>query len=92
MGESAMENKSILTNIGDIEVYIGTYGDKWIAATGTAPYLCLEAESNVELHAKLLRAVAFCRKAFAELKKGEREESTPFTLKQKITVRELENA
>jgi hypothetical protein len=82
-----------INNIGDVQVYIGTYGDKWIAATGAAPFLCLESNSQVELHAKVVRAAAFCRRAFDHVKtEREHEASKTFTLKEKITVRELENA
>jgi hypothetical protein len=88
-----MTTNSILTDIGDVEIYIGTYGDKWVAATGHEPYFCLEADSLVDLDSKILRLVAFAKQAKEQLHGNrERGESKTFTLKKKILVRELENA
>ncbi len=88
-----MDNNSILTNIGDVEIYIGTYGDKWVAASGQAPYFCLEADSQDELDDKVRRLVAFTKRASEHLHVSrEREKSKTFTLKKKVLVKELENA
>lgn len=88
-----MTEASIFTDIGNTEVYIGTYGDKWIAATGHAPYLCLEADSVAALHDKLLRVIAFAKRAGEFVQgTGERDEPTTFVLQKKIKLRELEPA
>jgi hypothetical protein len=85
-----MEN---VTRIRDVNVYIGTYGNKWIAATGNAPYFCLEADSAKDLDGKLSKLVAFLRKAADHLD-SEREdaESKTFVVTKKIRLKELEDA
>jgi len=86
---------NIITKFGDTEVYIGTYGDKWIAATGHSPYFCLEADSADELDAKLDRLIAFVKKAaahFQAVSKREREQPKTFIVQKKIRVKELEDA
>lgn len=84
-----------LSKVRDIEVYVGTYGDKWIAASGHSPYFCFEVDSLDELDAKLGRLTAFLGKAAIDVRKRaerERSESKSFVFTKKITLKRLEEA
>jgi hypothetical protein len=52
-----------MNNISDLQISIGNFGQKWLAATNRSPYFCFEADSEAALDAKLKKAVAFFQKA-----------------------------
>jgi hypothetical protein len=84
-----------ITKIRDVDVYIGTYGDKWIAATGSSPYICLEADSAEALEAKINRLAVFIKKVRAEVRvrvEQGRENPKTFIVRKKIRLKELVDA
>jgi len=77
----------------NVNVYFTQLDGRWFAATNTAPYLCFEGESDIELIDKLKRAFAFYRTAFEEHDIEGREPAVrPFQIKKTINVCELEVA
>jgi hypothetical protein len=84
----------VYTDLQEVEIYIGTYGNKWVAASGAEPYFCVEADSDREVYEKLRRLVAFAKRGFAHLVQQieERREPKIFTVNKKVLVRELEDA
>jgi hypothetical protein len=47
----------------NLVVYTSTAGDKWLAATNTAPYFCFEADSREAALSKAARAIRFAQAA-----------------------------
>lgn len=55
-----------MTNLDDLKVHIGRLApDRWLAATGSAPYFCLEAKTEEEVVKLAARAIRFYQKTIA---------------------------
>jgi hypothetical protein len=51
-----------MNNSSNLEFHVGSFGDnRWLALTVGSPYLCLEAELQEALLAKLKTLLAFSR-------------------------------
>jgi hypothetical protein len=82
-----------------MDIYIKEIGPgQWLAATGTAPYFCFEADSRERVREIALRALRFYDNAKGRLEIQvrairEREKAIPtFSQKDKVSARELEAA
>lgn len=66
-----------MTDLQNLPVSIGCLTDgRWLAATGSAPYFCVEAGSEEAVSALAARAIRFYQKALAGLG-GEMPASAP---------------
>ncbi len=82
-----------MNNINDLQFHVGPFGEgRWIALTRNSPYLCLEAESKDALLGKVLRALAFIRKAALQIEQNREREAPRFQATEIISARELEGA
>jgi hypothetical protein len=84
-----------MQELSDLTIYTATDGERWIAATSSSPYLCLEAASEreaLELAARALRFRQNAAQAAAERAAGHqgREPSFPgYRIQNRVSLREL---
>lgn len=55
-----------MSKYADVSVFVAQVGDKWLAATNSAPYFCFEATSEKEATEKAARALSFAARISAE--------------------------
>ena len=80
-----------MQELSDLTIYTATDGERWIAATSSSPYLCLEAGSEREALELAARALRF-RQSAAERIAGHqgREQSFPgYRIQNRVSLREL---
>lgn len=81
-----------MTDIANLPIWLKTNGQKWLAATGRAPYFCLVAESEGAIEDLATRALHFYEQAADKLATFERERETvtpDYVVKKRVLGREL---
>jgi hypothetical protein len=80
-----------MRDLSDLMIYTATDGERWIAATASSPYFCLEAGSERDALALAARALRFHQAAVARAATNEgRERQFPgFTIQNRVSAREL---
>lgn len=66
-----------MADISNLSVWTSTDGERWVVATGTAPYFCFEADSEEEALRIAGRALAFYCEAAASKQEGRKTAATP---------------
>jgi hypothetical protein len=80
-----------LRDLSNLTVFTATDGQRWIAATSTSPYLCVEADTERDALAMAARALKFHQSASprAQQQQGRDRQFPAYTIQNRVSAREL---
>jgi hypothetical protein len=80
-----------LRDLSNLMIYTATDGERWIAASSSSPFFCLEAGSEREVLELAARALRFHQEATARANQNQGGERhfPGYTIQNRVSAREL---